>query len=462
MASAVTKGREIEHLWRWRERQAWRTGRASVIARILSYAIRLMVIPLSLRLLGAERYGLWLTVGSLIAWMGVTDLGISPGLLNALARASGAEDRTLMQSHVSTALLAYASLAVPASVFTLIIAGWRGLGRLLGIPAGATLATDASMLVLLCGGVFAASLLANVVATVCSALQEGYLGAYASAGGAAASLALLVALPLPAGSVVDYGLVMAVPPLLANIVLGTYVFGRRHPHLRPRLSLASMQSLRILIGYGGPLLLVQLGNLAMLYSSNLMIANRLGPAAVPLYAVPQSVFFVFTGACYLIIAPYIAAFAEASGRGDWVWLRKRAVANLRNVMVLILVGNIGLVAFGRAVIRIYTHSIVVPTPAFLLAMAGYCLLVVWSMTNGVLLIGLGRVGTKAVLQLSVAAVFLTASWLLLPGLGVIAVPIAGVLAYSVDAIWSLPVGLRHIRRQVAAMEASKIPVEAYS
>ena len=58
-----------------------------------------------------------------------------------------------MQSHVSTALLAYASLAVPASAFALIIAGWRGLGRLLGIPAGAALGADASALVLLCGGV---------------------------------------------------------------------------------------------------------------------------------------------------------------------------------------------------------------------------------------------------------------------------------------------------------------------
>ena len=90
MTSAVTNEKEVEHLRRWRERQAWRTSRASVVARILSYAIRLAVIPLSLHLLGAERYGLWLTVGSLIAWMGVTDLGFSPGLLNALARASGA------------------------------------------------------------------------------------------------------------------------------------------------------------------------------------------------------------------------------------------------------------------------------------------------------------------------------------------------------------------------------------
>jgi O-antigen/teichoic acid export membrane protein len=396
----------------------------------------------------------------MIGWMGVTDLGISRGLLNAVATASGSDDRALMQRHVSTALLAYASLAVPASAIVVGLARWQGLGRLLHIAPGSSLTKDAGTLVILCGGVFLASLLTNVVTTACSALQEGYLGAWASVCGAAGALVLLLALTLRGGSLVDYALLMALPPLLANLTLGLYVFGWRHPELRPRPGLASFRSLRVLAGYGGPLFLVQVGDVVMLYSTNLLITNRLGPAAVPQFSVPNSVFFIFINACYLLVAPYVAAFAEASGRGDWLWLRKRAFVNLRNTVGLILLGSIGLIAFGRQAIRIYTHSIVVPTPAFLVAMACYGLLMVWAMANGVLLIGLGRVGVKAALHLSVAAVFLTACWLLLPSLGVIAVPIAGALAYSVDAIWSLPCALRHIRRQAAIAGAPA--VQAYS
>ena len=458
----LPKQTDAEGLRRWRERQAWRTSRASVVARVAWYAIRLAVIPLSLRLLGAERYGLWLAVGSMVAWMGVTDLGISKGLLNAVAKASGTEDRALMQTHLSTALAAYAVIAVPASALVLVLSRWPGMGRLLRIARGTHLANDAGALVLLCGCVFAASLVVSVAGTACSALQEGYFVFWASAAGAAAGLALLLALPLPHGSVVGYGLVMTIPPLLANLALGLYIFGWRHPDLRPRLSLASRRSLRVLAGYGGPLLLVEVGNLVMLYSTNFLIANRIGPAAVPQYTVPNSVFFVFLNACYLLVAPYLPAFAEASGRGDWIWLRKRALTNLRNVMGLVLLGNVALIAFGRPVIRIYTHSIVVPTPSFLVAMAAFGLLMAWAMTNGVLLIGLGRVGVKAALHLSVAAVYLTAAWLLLPRLGVIAVPIAGALAYLVDALWSLPCALRHIERQ-AASQCVPIPaVEAFS
>jgi O-antigen/teichoic acid export membrane protein len=443
------KPNNAEGLRRWRERQAWRTSRASVVARLSNYAIRLAVIPLSLRLLGAEKYGLWLTVGSLIAWLGVSDLGISRGLLNAVAKASGAEDRPLMQSHVSTALLGYVTLGVPAVAFVLLISRWQGLGRLLHIAPGTPLAKDAGALVFVCGGLFALSLMNNVVTTSCAALQEGYLAAWATVAGAAASLALLAAFPLPARSVIDYALVMAVPSLLANFALGVYIFGWRHPELRPGLSLASLRSLRIVAGFGGPLMLVEVGNLVMLYSTNLLIANRLGPAAVPQFTVPNSLFFVLLNACYLLAAPYVPAFAEASGRGDWVWLRRRAITNLRNTMGLILLGSAGLIALGRPAIRIYTHSVVVPTASFLVAMAGYGVLMVWAMTNGVLLIGLGRVGVKAAIHLSVAAVYLSASWLLLPRLGVIAVPIAGALGYLVDAVWSLPCALRYIRHKTA-------------
>ena len=458
----MLKRDDTEGLRLWRERQAWRSSQAGIASQIAQYAIRLAVVPLSLHLLGAERYGLWLTVGSLVAWMGLANLGIAPGLLNAIANASGSEDRALMRSHLSTALLAYTLIALPAAVFIAFVARWRGVGRLLHIVPGTPLATDAGTLVLICGGAFVASFLTNVVGTTCGALQEGYLSAWPSVVGAGTGLALLLILPLHGGSVVDYALVMAIPPLLATLALGVYVFGWRHPDLRPSFSLASGRSLGVLAGYGGPLLLVQAADLVMLYSANLLIANRLGPAAVPQFAVPNAVFGIFTTACYTLIGPYAAAFAEASGRGDWAWLRNRAFTNLRNAVGLMALACLGLVAFGRTAIRIYTHSIVVPTPSFLVAMAAYCLLIVWATTNGLLLIGLGRVRGKAALEICVAIVYVAGAWLLLPTFGIIAVPLAGVLAYLVDLAWSLPYALSYIRQQAATADARVAAVESCS
>ncbi|MGD0200499.1 MAG: hypothetical protein ABSD27_07085 [Bryobacteraceae bacterium] len=115
-----------------------------------------------------------------------------------------------------------------------------------------------------------------------------------------------------------------------------------------------------------------------------------------------------------------------------------------------LAGGLGMVLAGRTAVRIWTAGRVVPEPRFLLAMAVYFLLMVCAATNGILLMGLGRVKTKAAIHLSVAVVFVAGSWFLLPHLGLIAVPLAGIAGYLIDLATSLPLALLHIRRRAAA------------
>jgi len=94
-----------------RDRQAVKTAGANLVSLGANYAIRLAIIPLSLALLGTERYGLFLAVGSLVAWGGLADLGFAPGLVNVVARASGRDDREAIRRHISTAFAAYSALA---------------------------------------------------------------------------------------------------------------------------------------------------------------------------------------------------------------------------------------------------------------------------------------------------------------------------------------------------------------
>src|SRR5690348_15468759 len=75
-----------------RDRQASRTTGAGLVAKALYLFVRLASVPLSLRFLGADRYGLWLAAGSLVNWIGLFELGIGSGLVNALSSAAGHSD----------------------------------------------------------------------------------------------------------------------------------------------------------------------------------------------------------------------------------------------------------------------------------------------------------------------------------------------------------------------------------
>lgn len=450
---AAGSAQELGGLRLRRDRQALKTAGAGLVAQVLGYAVRLAVIPLSLKLLGTERYGLWLAVGSLIAWGSIADLGVSPGLVNVVAGASGHADREAMRRHVSTAFAAYAVLAAILALALLAVSQWPGLPGLLG-ARNPDLAKETRLLVAVCGLGFATSMLMRVIPTACTALQEGYFGSWAYLAGSLASLVLLIPLVWGGGSLLSYTLVMCVPPLAAQVLLGVYLFGWRHPDLRPTFRSCDRGSLRALWDFGGPLTLHQTANLAVLYSANILIANRLGPAAVSQYSVPYAMFWTLTATAWLIVSPYLPAYAEASARGDWHWIRRRGLAALAVTTALLGGGGALLVLIGPAAIRLWAGGEIRPATGLLAALACFCLLKAVSNANGVLLTGLGLVKFLAGLYLAVAALYGAGAWFLLPRLGIVAVPLAGAVAHLLDAGISLPYALRHIRsldqRQIAA------------
>src|SRR3974390_879856 len=56
-------------------------------ARLLSSALTFVSLPLAVRYLGAERYGVWATITSTVVWINLLDLGIASTLTNHISRA---------------------------------------------------------------------------------------------------------------------------------------------------------------------------------------------------------------------------------------------------------------------------------------------------------------------------------------------------------------------------------------
>src|SRR5271163_2770899 len=112
-----------------RYRRAGITASSSFIARALNILISFLSVPLTVHYLGAERYGVWLTISSLITWMSMTDFGLAGNaLVNVLAEASGREDRTAAQHYTASsfwALPGVSALAEVISVASFRYIPWR-------------------------------------------------------------------------------------------------------------------------------------------------------------------------------------------------------------------------------------------------------------------------------------------------------------------------------------------------
>ncbi len=86
-----------------RQRRVALSALASALAKVISVSTALISVPLTLHYLGAERYGMWMTMSSLVAMLGFADLGIGNGLLTSVASAHGRDDRAKIKAYVSSA-----------------------------------------------------------------------------------------------------------------------------------------------------------------------------------------------------------------------------------------------------------------------------------------------------------------------------------------------------------------------
>ena len=79
------------------------------LLKIINVLVGLLIVPLTLNYLEPNKYGIWLTISSIIAWVGYFDLGLSNGLRNKLGEAFAVNDLITARILVSTT---FASLLI--------------------------------------------------------------------------------------------------------------------------------------------------------------------------------------------------------------------------------------------------------------------------------------------------------------------------------------------------------------
>lgn len=434
------------HRARW-HRQASRTTQAAILSKAVAIGVRLLTIPMAMRLLGPEQYGLWLTAGSLLLWIGFVGPGIGYGLINSVSDAFGRDDTLGMRRHISTGVITIAFLGAVLLLIAPLLGLTSGAAQLLGVSRNPALAENARQLLGFTGILFALGFCLEFISPVCSGLQEGYLTSVATASAAVLSLAGVALTAWFGGSLITFAMVMGLPPIVANCALSVYVLRFRHPHLSPSWRLWNKASFRSLMSFGGWMFVVQIGELAIFQSANILIANRFGPGEVPGYAVPAAIFMSITNICYSIVQPYWPAVTEASVRRDWRWIRGAMFRTIQIRTAIIVAAGIGMVLAGPTLIRVWLDSRSVPSQQLLLAMSAYFVFVVWTGNTTVLLLGLGFVRARALMALPVGVAHVAGFLLLSPYLGLAAIPVAGSAGVLLDCAVSTWIAVRYIRLQ---------------
>ena len=435
-----------------RYRRAGITASSSFIAKALNIVISFLSVPLTVHYLGAERYGVWLTISSLITWMSMTDFGLAGNaLINVLSASSGKDDRAGAQHYTASAFWALSGVSVVSG--TICVAcfrfiPWRAVFRV-------SASTTTHELQMACGLTLLFFVLAfplSIQNSIYNAYQDGYLANIWGIAANALSLVALVFVSMTHGGLPQLVLALSGTRTLVSIANAFFLFGRYH-WLIPVPSAVRWVCVKRLFSLGGKYLVTQLASLGIYQSQPIIITQILGPSKVVIFVVAYKILSLPMDLAYMATQPFISAFGEAKARKDWGWIEgayKNAVkASVTFGFPIALL--IGLTA--KPLIKIWAGSVAVPSTSLVVWLCIYTLIGIALMAAGQLMTGLESVNPLAISIVLCALGVIGSAIALSPRWGLTGIAF-GMAMSKLFTFW--PIQLYEVRRILRAARVSNL------
>jgi O-antigen/teichoic acid export membrane protein len=353
-------------------------------------ALQVVAFPMVARALGEERFGVFTLVGSVLCFLEFSQFGIGGYLTQQVAARLPRGDEAGIRSMFWTSLSLVGLLGLGGAIGLGGVAQIWGLSWLWGTAAGqygavlwwgfhGMLFTGVSMALL------------NLFEGCQAGYQELHLGKlYHGAGNLFAAIVLVLLARWTSANELLFWLVLYGVPLGAMVV-NSIALLRRHPELGYRASSFQIKLIPEILGAGGAFLIIQtVLPMVQREGSRLYLLHHGDLKEVGHFGAFLQIATIFAGALTLLTQPLYAALADATARGDRVWMGQRLRWMHRYGMGLAVLLTVGSQTLGPAAWRLWLGSDFARDASPFLPFACYFSVLALGHVNYVFLIGMGR------------------------------------------------------------------------
>ena len=417
-------------------------------------------IPLTVRYLGAEMYGVWVTIGTTLAMLAVMDLGIGNTLTNSISEAYALGSKQLAGLYTTSAFWMMLALALLFGVIGYPL--WRAInfGYIFNIH-GQFAISQTRDAVGVAYALFLLGLPVNLINKILGGYQQLQIANYFSAAGAVLSLLAIAATTYFRGGLVVLVLAYSGSLLLSNMICMLWLFVFHKPWLFPSLKKVHFSTAKQMLNSGGLFFLLQLSGLIVFNSDNLVIAHFMGASQVTPYNVTWKLVSYAAVLQNLLMPALWPAYSEAIVRGDAAWVRSTYRRTMWATMLFASVFCLALLFVGRPFIRIWASPAAVPSGALLIAMCVWTLICTLMNNEATVLVAANEIRLQTWLSVLAAAVNLLLSILLVQRIGALGVILGTILSYILVLIgpqtWKTISVLNNLESSEARRTASDNP-----
>lgn len=423
----ITKGHE-------RSVNAKKNILASLVIKGISILISLFLVPLTIHYLNPTKYGIWLTLSSIIGWLGFFDIGFGNGLRNKFAESIAIGKHELARVYVSTTYAILSIIIASVLILFFIINPFLDWSKILNTPTG--MSGELSILALIVFVFFCLQFVLQLITTVLTANQQPAKASLFNLIGSLFSLTVIFVLTkTTSGNLIYLGAAFGFAPILVLGVSSIWFYTHAYRCYAPSFKFVKFGYARDLMSLGVKFFILQIAAVIIYQTSNIIISHLFGPAQVTPYNIAYKYFSIIPMGFGIIMMPFWSAFTEAWIKSDIDWIRNTMNRLIKIWAVLSIIAILMLI-FSNFIYRMWVGKEILVPIDMSVVMASYVIVNAWCGIYSQFLNGVGKIKLQLYSGLLGALINIPLAIFLGKHFGISGVVLSTFLLAIVSAVWS--------------------------
>ncbi len=356
----------------------------------LSILTSFILIPFTIDLLNKEKYGIWITIFSIVTWFNMMDIGLGNGFRNKFSEAIAVDKKNLAKAYIQTL---YSSMAIISGLLLMlffIVNHFLNWYHILNIPEHFDENIDlitGIVFVLFCGQL----ILKNISTILLSLQKTTFSNSLIFLGNLLALILIFLFDKFYTTSLLSIAIIFMVSPIIVFSITTIIVFNNYLSEFKPSFfAIPQKKYFNELMTLGIKFFLIQITSIVMFSSSSIIISQLYGPSSVTPYNVTYQLFAAVQIVFGIIITPFWTAFTEAYAKKDYNWIKK----SLKKLVLLWGIFSIGILLLwlvSPIIFKIWLGDKVIIPHQLSFQFALFSVLMTWSTIFSFFLAGIGKI-----------------------------------------------------------------------
>lgn len=311
----------------------------SLFIRVLSIAISLIMVPLTIHYVNPTLYGIWLTMSSVVAWISFFDIGFTQGLRNRFAEAKAKGDYLLARIYVSTAYYYIGIIFIIIWFLLLFMNQFVQWDKLLNVDK--VYAQELTLLAYIIISYFCIQFVFKIISTILVADQKPAKSAMLDLIGQFLSLIVIFILTkVTNGSLTSLALALGIAPTIVIIVANIYFFKTKYKDYAPSLQFVKKKYANDIMSLGLKFFVLQIAAIIQYQTILFLIAHYFDPLQVTAYNIAYKYFGILHMGFMILVTPLWSGVTDAYNSGDIDWIKNAVKKYLYIFIPFVIIGGL--------------------------------------------------------------------------------------------------------------------------